>query len=80
MTYPFRTVEYFTLENYSVNFLVCGNVKQYGSSLKVEVPSSRLLKGTVSREIAFYLNVYKFKSVLSLRPLMVFKFIYFVVL
>jgi hypothetical protein len=32
-------------------------------------------KGTVSQDIAFYFRVYKFKSVLSVRPLMVFKFI-----
>jgi hypothetical protein len=37
-------------------------------------------KGTVSPDIAFYFRVYKFKSVLSVRPLMIFKFVYFVVL
>jgi hypothetical protein len=47
------------------------------------IPSSSippLLKDTVSRDIAFYFKVYKFKSVLYVRPLMVFKSIYFVVL
>jgi hypothetical protein len=39
-----------------------------------------LVKGTVSRDIAFYFKVNKFKSILSVRPLMVFKLIYFVVL
>jgi hypothetical protein len=38
------------------------------------------IKGTVSRDNAFYFKVYKFKSVLSVRPLMVLKLIYFVVL
>jgi hypothetical protein len=35
-----------------------------------------LLKGTVSPDIIFYFRVYKFKSVLLVRPLMVFKFVY----
>jgi hypothetical protein len=39
-----------------------------------------LLKGIVSPDIAFYPRVYKFQSVLFVRPLVVFKFIYFVVL
>ncbi len=38
------------------------------------------LKGTVSLDIAFYFRVYIFKTVLSVRQLMVFKFVYFVVL
>jgi hypothetical protein len=38
------------------------------------------VKGTVSPDIVFYFRVYKFKSVLFVRPLMVFKFVYFVVL
>jgi hypothetical protein len=38
------------------------------------------LKGTVSPDIVFYFRVYKFKSVLLVRPLMVFRFVYFVVL
>jgi hypothetical protein len=38
------------------------------------------LKGTVSPDIVFYFRVHKFKSVLSVRPLMVFKVVYFVVL
>jgi hypothetical protein len=37
-------------------------------------------KGTVSPDIAFYFTVYKLKSVLSVRPLMAYKFVYFVVL
>ncbi len=37
-------------------------------------------KGTVSPDIVFYFRVHKFKSVLSVRPLMVFKVVYFVVL
>jgi hypothetical protein len=39
-----------------------------------------MLKGTVSPDIAFNFRVYKFKSVLLVRPLMVFRFVYFVVL
>jgi hypothetical protein len=39
-----------------------------------------MLKGTVSPNIVFYFRVYKFKSVLLIRLLMVFKFVYFVVL
>jgi hypothetical protein len=39
-----------------------------------------LFKGEVSPDIAFYFRVYKFKSVLSVRPLMVIKFIYFLFL
>ncbi len=39
-----------------------------------------MLKGTVSPDIASYIRVYKFKSVLYVRPLMVDKFVYFVVL
>jgi hypothetical protein len=39
-----------------------------------------VLKGTVSPDIVFYFKVYKFKSVLLVRLLMVFKFVYFVVL
>jgi hypothetical protein len=38
------------------------------------------VKGKVSQDIVFYFRVYKFKSVLLLRPLMVFKFVYFLVL
>ncbi len=38
------------------------------------------LKGTVSPDIVFYFRVYKFKSVFHVRPLMVFRFVYFVVL
>ncbi len=38
------------------------------------------LKDTVSPDIVFYFRVYKFKSVLYVRPLIVFKFVYFVVL
>jgi hypothetical protein len=38
-----------------------------------------LLKGIVSPDIAFYPRVYKFQSVLFVRPLIVFKLIYFVV-
>jgi hypothetical protein len=38
------------------------------------------IKGTVSPDIEFYFRVYKFKTVLSVRPLMVFEFVYFVVL
>jgi hypothetical protein len=37
-------------------------------------------KGTVSPDIVFYFQIYKFKSLLLVRPLMVFKFVYFVVL
>jgi hypothetical protein len=36
--------------------------------------------GTVSQDIAFYFRVSKFKSVLSIRPLMVFLLIYFIVI
>jgi hypothetical protein len=39
-----------------------------------------LIKGTVSPDIVFYFRVYKFKPVLLVRPLMIFKFVYFVVL
>jgi hypothetical protein len=35
-------------------------------------------KGTLSPDIVFYFIVYKFKSVLLVRLLMVFKFVYFV--
>ncbi len=42
--------------------------------------TTELIKGTVSPDIVFYFRVHKFKSVLSVRPLMVFKVIYFVVL
>ncbi len=38
------------------------------------------IKGTVSPDIAFYFRVYEFKTVLSVRPLMVFEFVCFVVL
>jgi hypothetical protein len=38
------------------------------------------LKGTVSPDIAFYFRVNKLKAVLSVRPLMAYKFVYFVVL
>ncbi len=38
------------------------------------------LKGTVSPDLAFYFRIYTFKPVLSVRPLMVFKFVYFIVL
>ncbi len=38
------------------------------------------IKGTVSSDIVFYFEVYKYKSVLLVRPLMVFKFVNFVVL
>ncbi len=38
------------------------------------------VKGTVSPDIAFYFRVYIFKTVLSVRQLTVFKFVYFVVL
>jgi hypothetical protein len=37
-------------------------------------------KGTVSPDIALYLRVYQFKSVLYVRPLRVYKFVYFVVI
>jgi hypothetical protein len=33
------------------------------------------IKGTVSPDIAFYFRVYEFKTVLSVRPLMVFEFV-----
>jgi hypothetical protein len=39
-----------------------------------------VVKGTVSPDIVFYFRVFKFKSLLLVRPLMVFKFVYFVVL
>jgi hypothetical protein len=38
------------------------------------------IKGTVSPDNVFNFKVYKFKSVLLVRPLMVFKLVYFVVL
>jgi hypothetical protein len=38
------------------------------------------VKGTVSPDITFYFRFCKIKSVLSVRPLRVFKFFYFVVL
>jgi hypothetical protein len=44
--------------------------------------STRLMndiKGTVSPDIAFYFRVYKLKAVLSVRPLMAYTFVYFVV-
>jgi hypothetical protein len=43
----------------------------YGSGLEK-------IKGTVSPEFVFYFRVYKFKSVLLVRPHMVFKSVYFV--
>ncbi len=51
-----------------------------GSSQKISYRIIQTLKGTVLPDIAFHFRVYKFKSVLSVRPLMVFKFVYFVVL
>jgi hypothetical protein len=39
-----------------------------------------VFKGTVSPDITFYFRFCKIKSVLSVRPLRVFKFFYFVVL
>ncbi len=39
-----------------------------------------VLKGTVLPDIVFYFRVYKLKSVTLVRPLMVFKFVHFVVL
>ncbi len=39
-----------------------------------------IVKATVSPDITFYLRFCKIKSVLSVRPLRVFKFFYFVVL
>jgi hypothetical protein len=41
---------------------------------------SESLKGTVSPDNAFYFRVYKLKAVLSVRPLMAYTFVYFVVL
>ncbi len=38
----------------------------------------KLLKGTVSPNIGLNFRVWKIKSVLSVRPLMVFTFFYFV--
>ncbi len=39
-----------------------------------------MFKETDSPDIPFYFRVYKLKSVLSVRPLMASKFVYFVVL
>jgi hypothetical protein len=47
---------------------------------KLETLSLLTLKGTVSPDIVFYFKVYKLKSVLLVRPLIVFKLVYFVVL
>ncbi len=41
-------------------------------------PSGPLPKGTVSPDIGLNFSVWKIKSVLSVRPLMVFTFFYFV--
>jgi hypothetical protein len=38
-----------------------------------------LLKGTVLPDIGFYFDIYKSKSVLSVGPLLIFTFSYFVV-
>ncbi len=38
-----------------------------------------LFEGTVSPDIVFYFRVYKLKSVLLVRPLLVFTFFYYVV-
>jgi hypothetical protein len=48
--------------------------------LSLSIRCSYMFKGTVSSDIAFYFRVYKFDTVFSVRPLMVFKFVYFVVL
>jgi hypothetical protein len=40
----------------------------------------KLFKGTVSPDIGFYFRVYTLKSVLSVRPLMAYKLVYFLVL
>jgi hypothetical protein len=45
-----------------------------------EYINSFLFKCTDSRDITFYFKGYKFKSALPVKPLMVFKFIYFIVL
>ncbi len=42
--------------------------------------NKHVFKGTVSPDIVFYFRVYKFKSVLLVRPLMVLKLVYFMVL
>jgi hypothetical protein len=39
-----------------------------------------MVKGTVPPDIAFYFRFCKIKSILSVRPLMVFNFCYFLVL
>jgi hypothetical protein len=41
---------------------------------------SQLFEATVSPDIPFYFRVYKFKSTLSVRPLIVLKFVYLVIL
>jgi hypothetical protein len=59
----------------------CGiSLKSGGGLLRPFIRQVSYLKGTVSPDIAFYFRVYKFKTVLSVRPLMVFKFLYFIVL
>jgi hypothetical protein len=56
----------------SVGKLLFGGLSKKSSPL--------LLKGTVSPDITFYFRFCKIKSVLSVRPLRVFKFLNFVVL
>jgi hypothetical protein len=50
------------------------------TSLKQKMSCKSAFKGRVSPDIVFYFKVYKSKSVLSVRPLMVFQFVYFVIL
>jgi hypothetical protein len=64
----------FTFKKRTVTFPVRVNIRLLTPLVKINV-----IKGTVSPDIVFYLRVYEFKSVLLVRPLMVFKFVYLVV-
>jgi hypothetical protein len=46
-------------------------------SLTLRILKLCVFKGTVSQDIVFYFRVYTFKSVLLVRPLMVFNFFLF---
>jgi hypothetical protein len=57
-----------------------GPVATETTFVPTSLSSANPFKGTVSLDIAFYFRVYKLKSVLSVRPIMAYKFVYFVVL
>ncbi len=56
------------------------NIRRCKKESQHAVLSERPVKGTVSPDIAFYFRFCKIKSVLSVRPLVVFNFYYFLVL